>query len=328
MANAVIRARLPVDDIANHHLSTLGVQEHDWVIMDPLSIGDACQTLCLLKAFRRTHMRPGERLFYICRDRSLPLVEMFGVADVAVGAPLDYNVAFLFAQRYSLGPGRPIAVGPAMYADGWLQRLIDHGLISVLHARRLILGLDLDCEISHAVPTEESRREAAETALANGVEIGTSLLIVNHATTSRPLPAEAYAEIIERFPGPVFYDATVASAPDVPGARPISIPLSQMIPLSELFGTVLAIRSGIVDLLADARIRLFTVYPRPEDAQTWVKDRAAWVNAYRNITLQKMGMAGRGDERPIFLDAGDGVPEISARILAAFDEHLKARAAA
>ena len=157
MPQAVIRTRAPVDDQANHFLSNLGMSEIDWLIIDPLSVGDAYQTLSLLPEFRRKHMAPGARLFYMCSDRAAPIVEMFGAVDVVVGHRVDYNICYLFAERYGLAPGVPVVMGPAMYAGGWLQRLLDHGLISALHARKLILGLDLGCAIRHAVSTRSVR---------------------------------------------------------------------------------------------------------------------------------------------------------------------------
>ena len=318
MPQAVIRTRAPVDDQANHFLSNLGMSEIDWLIIDPLSVGDAYQTLSLLPEFRRKHMAPGARLFYMCSDRAAPIVEMFGAVDVVVGHRVDYNICYLFAERYGLAPGVPVVMGPAMYAGGWLQRLLDHGLISALHARKLILGLDLDCAIRHAEPSDQMRRDADETARAHGVESGRSLLIVNHATTMKPLPVEAFAEIVAQFPGPVFTDTTMDPSALIPGSKPIAIPLNQMIPIAEQFGQVLALRSGIVDLIADARTRIFSIYPRPADAQTWVTDRAGWVGAYRNATLEKMGLTGRAVERPILLAADDDIAAISRRIAAAF----------
>ncbi len=145
--------------------------------------------------------------------------------------------------------------------------LLDHGLISALHVRKLILGLDLDCPIRHAVPSDQMRRDAEQTARAHGVEAGRSLLILNHATTMKSLPVEAFADVVAQFPGPVFTDTTVDPSSLIPGTRPISIPLDQMIPLAELFGQVLALRSGIVDLIADARTKIFSIYPRPIDAR-------------------------------------------------------------
>ncbi len=183
----------------------------------------------------------------------------------------------------------------------------------------MILGLELDCPISHAVPPDEERRRAADNAAASGVELGRSLLILNHATTSRPLPVEVYAGVVERFPGPVFTDVTMEGGALIPGTRPISIPLAQMIPLAELFGGVLALRSGIVDMLSDAKVDLYSIYPRPQDAQSWVLDQAAWVNAYKNCTLEKIGLVGNASERPILLQPDDGVAEIAARIVARFE---------
>jgi hypothetical protein len=104
----------------------------------------------------------------------------------------------------------------------------------------------------------------------------------------------------------------------VPGSKPIAIPLNQMIPIAEQFGQVLTLRSGIVDLIADARTRIFSIYPRPVDAQTWVTDHAGWVSAYRNATLEKMGLTGRAVERPILLAADDDIAAISRRIATAF----------
>lgn len=319
MSKAIIRGRLPVDDLANNILGNLGMTDIDWLIIDPLSIGDAYQTLCVLKAFREKHLQPGARLFYVCSDRAAPIVTMFeGAVDVLVGQRLDYNLCYLFAQRYILGPGVPIIMGPAMYADGWLQRLLDAGLITPMHARKLILGLDLDAPLTQGVPTVADRQGAEALAREAGVDPGRSLLIVNHATTARPLPVEAFADVVAAFPGPVFTDTTVAGAELVPGTQPIGIPIAQMVPLAEICGQVLAIRSGVVDLLSNAATQLFTVYPRPRDAQTWVADQAAWVSAYRALTLERMRLVGQAVEHPIFLEPDDETPQISQRIAAAW----------
>ena len=328
MSRALIRRRLPVDELANHYLSKLELGEQDWLIIDPLSIGDAYQTLSLLPEFRRRYMAPGARLFYMCSELAAPMVQMFNAVDVVVPHRLDYNVCYLFAQRYGLAPGVPIVMGPAMYAEGWLQRLLDHGLISVLHARKLILGLDLGCSIQHAVPLDQMRQAAEQTARAHGVESGRSLLIVNHATTMKPLPAEAFADVVAQFPGPVFTDVTVNPEALIPQTRPISIPLDQMIPITELFGCVLALRSGIVDLISDASTTIFSIYPRPTDAQTWVTDQDAWVSAYANATLQRIGLNGKAVERPIMLAPADDAQAISRRIAAAFAEQGLAKAGA
>jgi hypothetical protein len=318
MSQAVIRTRAPADDLANHILSNLGMSEIDWLIIDPLSIGDAYQTLVLLPEFRRKHMAPGARLFYMCGERTAPIVPMFGAVDIVVGHRVDYNICYLFAERYGLAPGVPVVMGPAMHARGWLQRLMDQGLISVLHARKLILGLDLDCPIRHAEPSDQMRRDADETARAHGVEPGRSLLIVNHATSMKPLPVEAFADVIAQFPGPVFTDTTLDPSALIPGTKPIAIPLDQMIPIAEQFGEILALRSGIVDLISDARTRIFSIYPRPADAQTWVTDKQAWVNGYRSATLEATGLRGRAVERPILLAADDDVAAISHRIAQSF----------
>ena len=320
MSQAVIRTQAPVDNLANHFLSNLGLKDIDWLIIDPLSIGDAYQTLSLLPEFRKKHMAPGARLFYMCSDRAAPMVPMFGVVDISVAHRVDYNICYLFAEAYKLGPGVPIVMGPAMYAGGWMQRLLDAGLISALHVRKLILGLDLNCPIRHPVPTDAMRQGAEKTARDNGVKPGRSLLIVNHATTMKPLPVEAFADVVAGFPGPVFTDTTTNQSALIPGTRPISIPLDQMIPIAEQFGQVLALRSGIVDLIADSRSQIFSIYPRPGDAQSWVTDQAGWVGAYRNATLEKMGLSGRAVERTIVLEAEDDIPAVSHRIAAAFAE--------
>lgn len=312
---AFIAGRLPVDDIANHYLKQLAVGHLDYFIVDPLSIGDAYQTLCLLRAFREKYLRPGGRIFYWCQPRSGPLVPMFDVVDVVVSSEIDYNVAYMMAQRYGVAPGVPIVMGPAMWADGWLQRLLDHGLISTLHARQLILGLDLDCPISHAVAPDAARQAAAENAHANGLEAGNSLIIMNHATTSMPLPVEAYAGVVDAFPGPVFTDMTVPGQVLVPGTKPLHMPLDQVIPLAELAGNVLALRSGIIDLLANAKTKIFSVYPRPQDARSWVKDRIAWIGAYQNATLEKMGLLGAAREILIMLQPEDDEAAIARRII-------------
>jgi hypothetical protein len=242
---------------------------------------------------------------------------MFEGANFTVGLSPNELECEYFAGRYRLSSGVPIVTAPNLHLNGWLSRLSVEGIISPIIAKKLILGLDFDAPIHHAVVPDQVRSRAEQTANAQGVQSGRSLIIFNHANLFTPLPVEAYQGVVKKFPGPVFTDVTIDRTVVIPGTRPIKIPLDEMITVAEVSGSVLALRSGIVDLLSNARTKLLTIYPRIRDVRIF-PDRAVMIKLARNWTLAKVGLSEAGFETGIVLEDHEEVADISEHISRAF----------
>lgn len=286
----------------------LGVACNDYLIMEPYSIGDAYHTLCLLSQFRRNYPNPGGKLYFVCNQRAVPLTHMFEGVDHVVafnGAPNEFMLESI-VNRHNLNVGEPIVTAPDMYANGWLAQLSAKGLISPLHGKKLILGLDLDAPVVHGVVPSIDREKAAHFAREHGVIFGKSLIIFNHANTINSLPNEVFSDVVDLFGGNVFTDTGWGKVLPLSGTVPLNIPLDLVVPLSEIAGYVLALRSGITDILSSAKIKLMSLYPRGIEIKfsqdVPVEDSAL---SFRYMTLNKLGLSPKCHEIPIFLENSD-----------------------
>jgi hypothetical protein len=316
--------------MAKSFFDQVGLTSRDFMVIEPCSIGDVYHTLCVLESFREKYVEAGTRLAFCCKASATPLVAMFHVAERTVTVAYEERLYESFAQRYLLSAGVPIVTVPQMYGSGWLGRLIGDGYISPLIARKLILGLELDSTIRHPVISEAAKGQAARNAAAHGVELGRSLLICNHAITFTALPVECFEAVVRNFPGPVFTDMIAGSIQPIPGTRPITIPIDQLAATAEAFGTVLALRSGIVEVLSNSPIRLFSIYPRITELNPYHPDRVDSIRRFRLWTLAWIGLSKPSFENTIYLEDSDGVAEISERIARALrdgrQEALRAQA--
>jgi len=304
-----------IDSLAQQFIGVGGISANDFLIIEPYSIGDAYHTLSLMDAFRKKHCNVGQRIHFVCNPRCLPVANLFQNIETATGlncTPYEYHLE-AFAGRYRLAPGFPIVTAPDMYADGWLGRLISAGKINAIEAKKLILNLDFDEVLAKPRYSSEQRNIGIQNAISQGLESG-SVIIFNHANTVTPADPDIYRCLQGRYPGRVYYDHSVPNAPDIPWAIPLKIPLDQVGIFAEYAGTVIALRSGIVDLLSDVECTLVSIYPSTEMIPVSYPDRASMADAVYNCRLSKLKLQTNSKENILRVKDGETAQQISENL--------------
>ncbi len=305
-----------LDAFSNKLVQATGTSASDFLLIEPYSIGDLVQDLLLLPEFRRRHCYAGQKINLICNQRAAALVNLFPYVDQVFGMNCASMEAQLSAVAERYGPcatGAPILLAPDMYARGWLGRLSAAGALSPITAKKLILELDLEAPLTIPPLQEGSLREAALSAESQELQ-PQSIIIFNHAKTVKPLEADAFSEVLDLFPGRVFYDASVPDAPPVAGAIPLKMSLEQIPYFAALAGSVITLRSGITDLLCMAPVSLTTVYPRATQFYDWAGDKAVAARAFKNLTLERLGLNAICNESAVFYEDGDSILSLARKI--------------
>jgi len=278
-----------IDALAQQFIGVGGISRNDFLIIEPYSIGDVYHTLSLMDAFRKIHCTLGQRIHFVCNPRCLPVANLFQNIETATGlncTPYEYHLE-AFAGRYRLAPGFPIVTVPDMYADGWLGRLIASGKINTIDAKKLILNIDFNEALAKPKISKEHKDTGLENAKSQGLQ-PRSVIIFNHASSVTSADTDIYRCLSKVYPGRVYYDHSVPNAPDMPWAIPLKIPLDQVGIFAEYAGSVVALRSGIVDLLSDVECTLVTVYPSAEMIPNSFPDRASVAETIYNFRLSNL----------------------------------------
>jgi len=305
-----------LDLFASQLIDATKITSNDFLLVEPYSIGDAVHTLSLVNAFRAKHCRNGQKIHFLCNERSLPVTKLFRNVDYAVAAnlgPFEYQLEAL-AERYGPIPlGRPIPTPPDMYARGWFGRLFEAGIIHILDSKKMILDLEIDTKpyVPELEPNIRLRME--EKARNLGLERD-SIIIFNHANTMRELNEATFRPLEKIWGNRVYYDATLDNKGVISWAKPIKMSIDEIPYFSSFAGSVLCIRSGITDLLACADARVITIYPNQSMLYDWSGDRNKMMHALRLLTLENLGLIGKSQEHPIFCDDLDNVESIADKL--------------
>ena len=312
-----------LDLFASEVIKVTKTTQKDFLLVEPYSIGDAVHTLSLVNAFREKHCRNGEKIHFLCNERSLPLVKIFNNIDYAVGAnlgPFEYQLEAL-AERYGPVPiGRPIPMPPDMYARGWFGRLCAAGVIHPLVAKKLILELELDTRPYVPVLDQNIRQKMDEKAQSLGLERD-SVIIFNHANTMREMDAAIFLPVKKIWGDRVYYDASVDQKGVVNWAKPIKMSIEEVPYFSNFAGSVLCIRSGITDLLAFSDASVITFYPNQSMLYDWSGDKIKMMQVFKGMTLENLGLTGRCKEYPVFCEDLDNVDTIADKLKTLLSMH-------
>ncbi len=314
-----------IDLVAQELLDLAQTSPRDFLLVDPYSIGDVYHTLSLVSAFRNRHCTPDQKVHLICNKRCMPVAELFRNVERCVGidcGPYEFHFE-VFADRYPLAPGFPIILEPDMYSRGWLSRLLGAGRITPLEARKLILELDLDTPLGAPRWDDNARQKAQAQAREQGLTPN-SVLIFNHGQTTGPIDPEIFRVLVPHFGENIFYDALKDGNGAVPWAKPLTIPLAQVPFYAELAGSVVAVRSGIVDLISTTPIHLTTLYPNSSMINKVLPDPFGVAQAARRYTLKNLGLRTELPEHIIFVEEKDTNEDIARKLAASLNESKKA----
>ena len=300
-------------DLFSHKLTQLSnTTQDDYLIVEPYSIGDAVHTLSLLSAFRNKFVRTSERINFICNKRALPIVKLFRNVDNAIGidlGPFEFHLEAI-AERYgSLPKGKPIPMAPDMYTKGWLGKLREK--VTPIQAKSLILELDIDTEPSIPELDPELLTAMFANFRAAGIERN-SVIIFNHANTMREVDSSIFRPLQRKFPR-VYYDSSISDKGIIPWARPVKIRLDEIPFLTSYIGTAVIIRSGITDIVALSSARVISIYPNSCLVYDWSGKRTQVAKTFRELTLEKLGLAKNVREFPMFCEEGDSMDDLESK---------------
>jgi hypothetical protein len=304
-----------IDIAAQQLVEGSGISPRDFLLIDPYSIGDVYHTLTLIGEFRKRHCAPDQKIHLMCNIRCVPIAKLFANVEKCIGmncGPFEFHLE-TFAQRYSLAPGFPIVLQPDMYGRGWLGRLMHAGKITIIEAKKLLLDLDLDAPLATPKLNEALRTEAYAKARAQGLT-SDSVIIFNHAQSVESIDPDIFKVLLPYFGKNVYYDATIKDQGIVPWAKPLQIELAHIPFFAELAKNVVAVRSGIVDILSAVDCNLITLYPNASLVKKFFTDPASIAKAMRNFTLRNLNLRPQAPEYAIFLEEGDAAGEIAQKL--------------
>jgi hypothetical protein len=264
--HAAVSRNLPrrLSELIHSWREACGVTDNDWFIIDPYSIGDAYHSLGLLPAFRQRHVRPGQRIVFLCNERCLPLKRIMPYADAYFSGNMNlFELQLnLIAEEGLFGPGYPVITAPDMHYRGALNDLVHCRQITMIDLKRLVMRVGFDTPFTGPMVQPAWREDVQQALAAQGVVQGESLMLFPHALTSKAIPAPFWNTVVgalrDRFH--LFTDTTPGNAP-LPFTTPIHLKLDALIPAVEWAGAALALRSGLSDVLSSVEATLVTAYP-------------------------------------------------------------------
>jgi hypothetical protein len=290
-----------VQELAN----ITGKGENDFLFIEPYSIGDALHTLGLLPRFREIYCEPGQRIILLCQDRSKGLNDIMPFADVVVGAQLTpYEIQFEYVASLTdgLSPHMPVVCPPDMHALGKIGRTG----VNPVAAKRSIFFLEQHEPWQGPVVSSPLRAVTEQRLAALGLRRGEGLFIIPHAMTYNDLAPEFWRAAVlmigERFPHLRLFTETTGGRPAIEGTEGLDLSLAELIPAVEYAGAALAVRSGLVDILAHARADIVSMVPptslhkapppsfRQEEffANAWYPDTTVADVAVRELDLESL----------------------------------------
>ena len=142
------------------------------------------------------------------------------------------------------------------YTDNIIKYLDKHFLSFIDYYRFAVYGLGND-----ATPAIPANIAAFENIA--GIEKGNSVILSPYAKSIITLPPQFWEELAEECSMQglhVYTNATVNEQP-IKGTKPLSIPISQIIPAVEHAGAFTGIRNGLCDVLLTAKCRKTVVFP-------------------------------------------------------------------
>jgi hypothetical protein len=260
-------------------------------------IGDQVMWLSLLPAFRRHHAKP---ITVIAPHNARDVAEMFaGCAfDRIVFGTDSIDPALALTKNLCLAPNEMVAWHPYHGAPSYpeYEDLCVEAGVGVMDLLRLLLGLPSVCPVSAPEVSTGAVAQAADLFRQYGLVEGATVLVSAGAKTIGGLApqwwneAVAYLQtlglvVVSNIANRGRADGASLHAPAYPalaGTQAVDIPLSLVLPFTNLCGYFLATRSGLCDLLACANARKAVVFPL-ETADPYVEERSKKILAFWSV---------------------------------------------
>lgn len=201
-------------------------------------------------------------------QQSIPL--LFEGIDESISMPLDPDVLHFMPSLYTGVPFTYPGVFVAhmnYYPSGDITRSLGYKLgdtfFSMTDAYRVLFGWsDRRVPLSKPRISTSIHKRAQHRFRTWKVRKGKTVLLAPETTTTANIQDQSsWKELAAALEQKGFDVVTMCVGNEARYLHPVSFPLDEAIPLAELCGTVVSMRSGFVDLLSSAKTRLVIAYP-------------------------------------------------------------------
>ena len=251
-----------------------------WLWMaTPMRNGDLYHACAFAKAFRDRHGYELPIHIVVGSESAKSVTSLFGEHFASVHvcpafAPTeeDWRRFFLERDLPNFGPNSPLVLHPQRNPQ-------TSQLDSFVRSERIVWGqlykflLDLPAHVEPSAPRVDADRvrAASELLAANGMVQGRSMVLFPYAQ-SLPVEANAHfaaltAEAKRR--GWTVRTSVAPGEPAVEGADPVFIPFDLLPDLAEQAGWVVAVRSGVCDIVSSRRCRKTFIFRQENELSHW-----------------------------------------------------------
>jgi hypothetical protein len=236
-----------------------GLSQSEFYFICPGGLGDTFIACLLAEEFLKNH--PGKKINLIIKP---------GQKDIPVLFPTINKIYFLPPQdpyQYNLfkkpAPGKLFFCHPRVNPQ--VLAAIGKDNFTLFDAYRTILKLPANREQTAASPqiSPALRNSALEKFKNYNLPPGKTAILCPQANSLETLPLEFWEKLAQNLKKNNWTVCTNVIGKEVPvkDTVPINFSIAEAIPFAELAGRVIALRSGLCDILSSAEIRLEILYP-------------------------------------------------------------------
>jgi len=229
-----------------------------WTFVLPYGIGDTYM-VCALAAQARERLN-GDSCTVVVRRAHADIPAMFlgAFSQVAVYDQLDFK---RIAANSRFKKGYPIVFHPNFQG---LDKVLGYGGFNLLDSYRVLFGLPRETVAATPVIQPQWRHSAEARFDQALLPRGRTVLLVPDAATVQPIDNRLWLALVRQLTEQGYTVATNVpnnALTGLPGTVPLTFPLCEAIPIVELAGRVISLRSGFCDLIATARCTHTVLYP-------------------------------------------------------------------
>lgn len=283
----------------------LGVTNDELAIICPYGIGDTYFVCILSRMLAYKHSRT---IVLVVKAQHLALVGMFRdtITRVVVCEFTEKELRRVGDTSMVLN-GNLMVGHPSSIRKQFLFEMVGIEKINLLDCYKVYLGLPLDCQLVLPDPGKEANRMATNMAESLRLPKGNTVLLCPSCYSTDMIPADFWNELADSLWKKGFTVCTNVGGSEkneIKGTVELNAELNLLIPLVEILGHVVSVRSGLCDLISSAHCHKVFVYPNQKwehgtvlsgtslvsmglanDAREYVYTEAAKVHLIREIVF-------------------------------------------
>ena len=252
-----------------------------WFAMDRGRNGDFCLSLRLLGQFKRTHVHGGRMHLRVSSPARLSLARGFAhLFDTMEVVPELNHVQFRDVRSWvmrngldAVKPPYPIWLNPRCFGgeNFVIDRLGGAERCSYPHLMNAAFALPAQTAPSAPVVSDELREQARVLCDKHAIVAGRTVVLFPYAQSMPFNVGQAFEALAKELAARGFDVVTSVSSFEaaIKGTRGVEIPFGILIPVCEIAGHTVALRSGICDILASAKAAQLYIYRTDRERAQW-----------------------------------------------------------